>query len=623
MCGIAGLIFFDKDRSVTCNELNSMTEIIRHRGPDDEGFYINQNVGLGFRRLSIIDLNTGNQPMCNEEETIWVVMNGEIYNFVSLRNDLLSRGHKFKSNSDTEVLVHLYEDHGNEFVAKLRGMFAIGLYDKRKSKIILARDRVGIKPLFYALNNDSLIFGSEIKEILKVSNIKPEINNQAVLDYFTYGYTLEEKTFFAGINKLLPSRYLELDINTFKSKITKYWEIDSSPDYTKTESEWIEIINAKLSETVKSHLISDVPLGAFLSGGVDSSAVVAAMAQISSQQLQTFSIGFTDTKFNELEYARKVSKLYKTNHHEMILEPSSVNIIDDLINMYDEPFADSSAIPTYFVSKFAREHVTVALSGDGGDELFAGYQSYAKAKQISDIQHYLPNIIRPIFGFINKSIPDHLYGKGLSYYLSKNPSLLGAYFTLFKDYEIKSVFKNEYLDELKPYSAIDSKINMLNSYCIKDLVTRNQLLDINTYMVDDILTKVDRASMTNSLEVRVPLLDHEFVELTFKIPSSMKLINTEGKFIFKKALEVHLPKEILYRKKQGFAIPLTTWFNKDLNTYVKDELLCHEGMPFDYFDPKSIAKIVNDHSLGKRDFSSQIWSLLFFKLWYKKWRKLN
>jgi asparagine synthase (glutamine-hydrolysing) len=556
--------------------------------------------------------------MCNEDEIIWVVMNGEIYNFISLRNDLISRGHKFKSNSDTEVLVHLYEEHGVDFITKLSGMFAIALYDKRKNKLVLARDRVGIKPLFYAINGRSIIFCSELKEVLKVLDKKPEINSRSVLDYFTYGYTLGEKTFFNGINKLLPARYLELDINTFNCNITKYWEIDSSPDYSKTESDWIEIINSKLSLSVTSHMISDVPLGAFLSGGVDSSAVVAIMAQHSSQPVQTFSIGFKDAKYNELDYARQVSKLYKTNHHEMVLEPASVNIIDDLINMYDEPFADSSAIPTYFVSKFAREYVTVALSGDGGDELFAGYHHYAKAKQIADVQHLLPNIIRSVFGIANQILPNHMYGKGLSYYLSKTPSLLGAYFNIFKDYEIQALFEKEFLEELKPYSSIDAQIKMLNSYNTKDLVTRNELLDVNAYMVDDILTKVDRASMANSLEVRVPILDHEFVELAFKIPSTMKLKNSEGKFIFKKALEPILPKDILYRKKQGFAVPLTKWFNTDLNSYVKNELLNNSGILFDYFKPKSIAKIIEDHRLGRRDFSEQIWALLFFQLWYKK-----
>lgn len=620
MCGIAGIVFFEKDRIVTRQSLKAMTDPIIHRGPDDEGFYINNNVGLGFRRLSIIDLDTGNQPMCNEDETIWVVMNGEIYNFISLRNDLIKRGHKFKSTSDTEVLVHLYEDCGVDFIKRLRGMFAIGLYDKRKNKLILARDRVGIKPLFYAFTGDSLIFGSELKEVLKGLDTKPEINPRAVLDYFTYGYSLGEKTFFEGINKLLPASYLELDINTFDRNIIKFWEIDSTPDYTKTESEWIEIITAKLRETVKLHMISDVPLGAFLSGGVDSSSVVATMAQLSSQPVQTFSIGFKEAKYNELEYARKVSKLYNTNHHEMILEPASVEIIDDLINMFDEPFADSSAIPTYFVSKFARESVTVALSGDGGDELFAGYLHYAKAKHIASAMHFLPDFIKSTFGVINSILPDHTFGKGISYYLSKPPTQVGAYFTNFKDYEIRSLFKNEFLEELKSYSAIDVKINMLKSYNNKDIVAKNELLDINTFMVDDILTKVDRVSMANSLEVRVPLLDHDFLELAFKIPSTMKLKNGEGKYIFKKSLKPNLPKDILYRKKQGFGVPLSKWFNNDLNSYIKDELINNNGLLSNYFKPNTIAKIIEEHSHGKREFSTQIWALLFFQLWYKKWK---
>jgi asparagine synthase (glutamine-hydrolysing) len=622
MCGIAGIIYFDKDRKVVRPELKAMTDTIIHRGPDDEGFYINNNVGLGFRRLSIIDLNTGNQPMCNEDETVWVVMNGEIYNFISLRNELVRRGHKFKSASDTEVLVHLYEEYSVDFITKIRGMFAIGLYDKRRNKLILARDRVGIKPLFYALTGDSLIFGSELKEIVNVLDRKPEINPRAVIDYFTYGYPLGEKTFFEGINKLLSARYLELDINNFRSYISKYWEINPMPDYSKTESEWCEIITEKLHETVKMHLISDVPLGAFLSGGVDSSSVVATMAQLSSKPIQTFSIGFKEAKYNEIEYARQVSKLYNTNHHEMILEPASVEIIDDLVNMFDEPFADSSAIPTYFVSKFARESVTVALSGDGGDELFAGYLHYEKAKQIASTMKFLPDFIKSGFGFINGALPDHGFGKGISYYLSKPAAQLGAYFTKFKDYEIRSLFRTEFLEELRLYSAIDVKIKMLESYKYKENVIRNELLDINTFLVDDILTKVDRVSMVNSLEVRVPLLDHEFIELAFSIPSALKVKKGEGKYIFKKSLKPNLPKEILYRKKQGFGVPLTQWFNNDLNAYIKEELLNNRGILSDYLNPKSISKIIDTHRFGRRDFSSQIWALLFFQIWYKKWKLL-
>ena len=619
MCGIAGIAYLNKDRKVTRHELKSMTDTIVHRGPDDEGFFIDNNVGLGFRRLSIIDIQTGTQPMSNENETVWVIMNGEIYNFLDLRKELINKGHSFKSQSDTEVLVHLYEEHGSSFVTRLRGMFAIALYDKTNKKLLLARDRIGIKPLFYALNGSSIIFSSELKEILKVLDKKPEINQQAVMDYFTYGYTLGEKTIFGGIKKLPHANYLELDINTFKIHFNKYWALAAEPDYSKSESDWIEIINEKLSETVKMHMISDVPLGAFLSGGVDSSSVVAKMAKLSAKPIETFSIGFKENKFNELDFAMKVSRVYQTNHHEMILEPASVDIIDALINMYDEPVADDSSLPTYFVSKFTRECVTVALSGDGGDELFAGYGQYEKIKHLTDFHRYIPNAMMPVFRIANQFLPNYMFGKGYLYYLSKNPSQLGAYFTIFKDYEIQSLFEKEFLARLKPYSPVESKMDIFNSYGSNDLVTGNELLDINSYLVEDILTKVDRASMANSLEVRVPILDHEFVELAFKIPAAIKLKNSEGKYIFKKALESILPKDILYREKHGFSVPLTKWFNGELNTYIKDELLNNNGILYEYLKPDYITKIIEDHSRAKRDFSKQIWTLLFFHLWYKKW----
>ncbi len=623
MCGIAGLINKDKNRIVHHRDLKLMTDTIIHRGPDDDGFYIDKNVGLGFRRLSIIDLEAGKQPMCNESDDIWVVMNGEIYNFIHLRNDLINKGHRFKSKSDTEVLVHLYEDYGVDFVKKLRGMFAIALYDKKNCKLVLARDRVGIKPLYFTLTNNSFYFCSELKEIIKIIPSLPHLNKNAVLDYFTYGYILGAKCIFEGIQKLLPAHYLELDLNTFDYKIVKYWEIHVNPDYSKTENDWIEILNTKLSETVKLHMISDVPLGAFLSGGVDSSGVVATMAQNSSQPIQTFSIGFNEIGYSELDFARHVSQIYKTNHHEMILEPASIDIIDNLINIYDEPFADSSAIPTYFVSKFTREFVTVALSGDGGDELFAGYKSYLKFKKIVDVQKFIPTSFRSLIGKVNRVLPNHLYGKGMSYYYAQSPSLLGAYYNIFKDYEIEKLFKYDFLREVKPYSSIGTKCKMLEEYNTTDLITKNELLDVNTYLIDDILTKVDRASMANSLEVRVPLLDHEMIELAFQIPSSMKIKNFEGKYILKKALEHSLPKNLLYRKKQGFAVPLNKWFQGDLQSYIMEELSSKNNLMNDYLNKKTVNKIIDNHILAKRDFSEQIWSILFFNVWYKKLKESN
>ncbi len=615
MCGIAGIVNLG-NIDVQVQDLKSMTDTIIKRGPDDEGFYMHKNVGFGFRRLSIIDISSGKQPLSNEDESIWVIMNGEIYNFQALRNSLLAKGHIFKSYSDTEVLVHLYEEHGLDFISKLRGMYAFALFDKKNNKVMIARDRVGIKPLFYSFINNSLIFGSEIKEIKKISG-PLTLNNRGILDYFTYGYTLNDKTCYTEIKKLLPAHYLVIDLNTYQTRVENYWKIKYTPDFTVSEAEWIERINSKLSETVKCHMIADVPLGAFLSGGVDSSAVVANMAKLSDRSIKTFSIGFKEEKYNELNYARIVSEKYKTDHHEFVLEPTSINIISDLVNMYDEPFADSSAIPTYFLSKLTREYVTVAMSGDGGDEIFAGYSSYRKAALIQKKFKSMPSFVRTMIGTSAKLLPDHIIGKGLMHHISKSPEHLGAYSNLFKEYELPKMLNQDFIDSLKNYSSIDSKINMIDSYKTNDFVTNYELLDINAYMVDDILTKVDRASMANSLEVRVPLLDHEFIELAFQIPSSLKLKNGEGKYIFKKSLESSLPSEIMYRKKQGFAVPLKKWFRNDLNTMIHDELLTSNSLILNFINKKSIENILTNSNRGKRDFSAQIWTLLFFHQWLK------
>ena len=616
MCGIAGIVNLG-NIDVQVQDLKSMTDTIIKRGPDDEGFYMHKNVGFGFRRLSIIDISSGKQPLSNEDESIWVIMNGEIYNFQALRNSLLAKGHIFKSYSDTEVLVHLYEEHGLDFISKLRGMYAFALFDKKNNKVMIARDRVGIKPLFYSFINNSLIFGSEIKEIKKISG-PLTLNNRGILDYFTYGYTLNDKTCYTEIKKLLPAHYLVIDLNTYQTRVENYWKIKYTPDFTVSEAEWIERINSKLSETVKCHMIADVPLGAFLSGGVDSSAVVANMAKLSDRPIKTFSIGFKEEKYNELNFARIVSEKYKTDHHEFVLEQTSIDIINDLVSMYDEPFADSSAIPTYFLSKLTREYVTVAMSGDGGDEIFAGYNSYRKAALIHKNFKSMPNFVRSMISNGSKLLPDHIIGKGLMHHISKSPEHLGAYSNLFKEYELSNILNKDFLNSLNSYSSIDSKIKMLNSYNTGDFVTNYELLDINAYLVDDILTKVDRASMANSLEVRVPLLDHEFIELAFQIPSELKLKNGEGKYIFKKSLESSLPSEIMYRKKQGFAVPLKKWFRNDLNTMIHDELLTNNSPILNFVNKKSIENIITNNNRGMRDFSAQIWTLLFFHQWLKQ-----
>jgi asparagine synthase (glutamine-hydrolysing) len=544
-------------------------------------------------------------------------MNGEIYNYKQLKKFLLTQGHIFKSESDTEVLVHLYEEFGFEFVKKLRGMFSFALHDNKSNKVMIARDRVGIKPLFYYRDALSMVFGSEIKEIKKLKT-ELEHDNEGILDYFTYGYTLEDKTCYKNLKKLLPSHYIVIDLNTGKDYSQRYWRLEYKPEYQRTEKEWTEIINEKLTETVKCHMVADVPLGAFLSGGVDSSTVVAKMASISKVPIKTFSVGFKEEKFNELKFAKIVSDQYKTEHHELVLEPESIEIIKDMVELYDEPFADSSAIPTYFLSKMTKEYVKVALSGDGGDEMFAGYKSYKKADYIHRKLKYNPAFLRKMIGFGLKMYPDHFYGKGLLYYLSKESKYLPCYNGIFKEYELQKLLNRDFVKALQKYSSFDSKINMLNQYKSTDYLTDCELLDINNYMVDDILTKVDRASMKNSLEVRVPLLDHELIELAFRIPSKFKLHNGEGKYILKKSLENELPNEILYRKKQGFALPLAKWFKKDLTKYVNEELLNKNNLIYNFLNIQAVKHTLDLNAKGQRDFSGQIWTILFFSEWLKK-----
>ena len=619
MCGITGKIYFDRNHKVELAELKRMTNSIIHRGPDDEGHYINGNVGLGFRRLSIIDLKTGHQPLSNSDSSIWITFNGEIYNFKELKADLEKRGYRFKTNTDTEVIVNLYEEYGENCLSYLRGMFAFVIWDDRKKQLFGARDRFGIKPFYYYLDAEKFVWGSEIKAINASNGIKKEIDIRALDSYFAYGYiTGNNQSIYNSIKKLEPAHYFI--IKPFESnniKIQKYWDIAFEPDYSKTEDQWVDEIVNTLSESIKMRLISDVPLGAFLSGGIDSSSVVALMSEVSNDPVKTFSIGFKEEKYNELQYARLIAKRYKTEHHEMIVQPESIELLPKLIKAYDEPFADSSAIPTYYVSKFAREYVTVVLSGDGGDELFAGYDAFPKMMQLNKnpINNAFTN--KFVFKNINKIIPDYLYGKGYSYYLSKDKDNIGAFFCMWKDYERKKLYNDETITSLNDYMAENKKLLLLKN-SDSDFLSRMQELHIKTYLVDDILTKVDRASMMNSLETRVPLLDHKFAELTFRIPSDLKLKGNNKKYILKKALASFLPDEVINHRKQGFAIPLAYWFKDDLKDYAYDVLTGSSSKTLDYFNKKAIITIIKHHQKGMRDYSGKLWSLLFLNEWLKQ-----
>lgn len=619
MCGITGIINFDNKSNIDKFFLKKMTEALHHRGPDDEGFYIHQNIGLGFRRLSIIDLKTGHQPLANENGTIQIVFNGEIYNYLEQREILRKKGYIFKTDTDTEVILHLYEEYGIDCLQFLRGMFAFAIWDNKIKQLFCARDRFGIKPLYYYKDNTKFLFGSEIKSILQAKDIDKSLSVDALDSYFANGYITSDLSIYKRIKKLNPGHYLLLSLrDTISFDIKKYWEIIFDPDYTKSEEQWMEEIKETLSETVRQHMISDVPLGAFLSGGIDSSSVVAMMAQNSSQPVKAFSIGFKEHKFNELKYAREIAEKYGCEYYEQIVVPESIDLLPKLVRAYDEPFADSSAIPTYYVSKFAREQVTVALSGDGGDELFAGYDIYKYFYKIYKFNTNSPCLNKYSWGSLNKIIPQKIPGKGLTYYLSKDKALLGAYLCIWtKEERTKLLSDNNSM--INPQNGSELfKMKILTKGLTNDFISNLQLLDMKTFMVDDILTKVDRASMMNSLEVRVPLLDHKFAELCFKIPWNMKLRGKVQKYIFKKTLELYLPVSILKHPKQGFAIPLSVWFKDDLKEYVQDTLLSPRPLYSEYLDQNYVKKIVLDNQNGMRDLSKRVWSLLFFEEWLKQ-----
>lgn len=622
MCGICGKVYFDRDFSIQMDELEAMTDVIKHRGPDDKGFHLDGNVGLGFRRLSIIDLHSGHQPLSNEDATVWIVFNGEIYNYRQLRRDLIDRGHQFKTESDTEVIVHLYEEYGKDCVKLLRGMFAFAIWDHRKRTLFCARDRFGIKPFFYYFDNKRFVFGSEIKSLLTDASVDRTISSQALDHYLTFGYSPPDATIYEQIKKLKPAHTLELRSGAAPI-FTNYWEIKYQPDYTKSEEEWCQLIEHELSESVKMRLVSDVPLGAFLSGGIDSSSVVALMAQNSDLPVKTFSIGFKEEEFNELQYAREVAVAYGTEHHEQIVEPESVNLLSKLVDAYDEPFADTSAIPTYYVSKFAREYVTVALSGDGGDELFAGYDKYTRFKNIHDFNITPDGFNRHFWGAIHDAIPAGMKGKGATYYLARPRKTAAAHLSIWHLTERIKLYKSNIWEQGGFSYAEKDREQIFNNSSTNDLLFKMQRMDMNTYMVDDILTKVDRASMLNSLEVRVPILDHKFAELAFSIPSGLKLKGRQKKYILKKAMAKHLPDSIMQHKKQGFNIPLKLWFKDDLKEYVNDRLLHSQSILHDYLEPSFIASVIKNHNHGMRDFNLKIWSLLFLDEWLNQHNKIK
>ena len=619
MCGIAGVVSTARESNITEALVHHMCEQIVYRGPDDEGLYVADGAGFGMRRLSIIDLAGGHQPVFNEDRTAWIVFNGEIYNFPELRPELESRGHRFRTHTDTEVIIHLYEEMGADCVTKLRGMFAIAIYDKTKRKLILARDRLGKKPLHYALHKGNLYFASEIKSILSVVPELAEVNPQGLLEYLYYGYVPDTITAFTGIQKLPAGHVLEFQDG--KISVRQYWDL---PEYNthapRSEEECLEELEQRLFEATKIRLISDVPLGAFLSGGTDSSTVVALMARASSSPVKTFSIGFKKDDFNEAKWARIVAEKFGTDHHEMILEPDVVQTVEHLTSSLEEPFGDSSMLPTYYVSQMARQHVTVALSGDGGDELFGGYDRYRIHAGRGIFEHIPAGHRRFYRDHVFPRVPNTMRGRAFSYNASlpwqeRYVDQLSFLPSFERDTPILS---HDFRQILK---RGDDPSNALQRYFAhtpaKDPVDQLLYVDTKTYLVGDILTKVDRMSMLNSLEVRVPMLDHVFVEWVTGLPSEWKLRGNQQKYILRKLAErVGVPREALYRQKQGFSLPLVHWMRNELKEMVMT-LLEPRTLNRGYFVADGVRKLMDDHLVRGRGNTARIWRLLMFELWHR------
>jgi len=624
MCGICG-IYDLNSLSVDKNTLKQMCSVITHRGPDDIGLFLDDNIGLGMRRLRIIDIEGGHQPVHNEDESVWIVFNGEIYNYRELRASLEQKGHIFYTHSDTEVIVHLYEEFGDKCLNELNGMFAFAIWDSRKNRVFLARDRIGIKPLHYIISNGKLIFGSEIKSILEVETVKREVNLNALHQFIGFEYVPAPDTMFKGIKKLLPGHMLIFEKG--KCTIRKYWDLE----FSTPENQSVEFYSAKiydlLKKSVERRLVSDVPIGAFLSGGIDSSAIVGLMSDLVDQPVKTFSIGFEDQSYNELKYARIVADYFGTEHHEEIIRPDAVQMVDKIIKHLDEPFADVSVFPTYMVSELAKKHVTVVLSGDGGDELFAGYDWY-KASKLDRYYRKIPQKIR--HNVISKTIqqlPISRQKKGAANMLKRfveGSSLPVAgrhvrwqYFTT--NAERNELFSNKFNEIsyfLRDFDCVDKYYSMNNA---SDELSKEQFIDVKMYLPDDILVKVDRMSMANSLEARVPFLDHNLAEFSATIPQHLKLHGITTKYILKRAMSDLLPKEIIHRQKQGFSIPMKNWLRDELLNMMLDLLSKERIEEKGYFNYEYVNKIVQQHLDGKRNNAHQLWMLMTFELWHENY----
>src|SRR5688572_9304911 len=623
MCGIAGFA----DSSTTTfrtpeadfSLVHSMCEVIRHRGPDDEGVHIEPGVGLGMRRLSIIDLSTGHQPIHNEDGTVWVVFNGEINNYRELRRTLEGLGHRFSTASDTETIVHGYEAWGDAVFSRLRGMFSIAIWDARTRMLLLGRDRPGIKPLYYAEAAGRLFFGSEAKCLLANREVDRSLDLTAVDHYLAYLYTPRDRAVFKGMRKLPPAHYLR--VRGGKVECARYWQLPAgAPSFRGSEQEALEALEQTVADAVRSHLVSDVPLGAFLSGGIDSTIVVALMARATGRPVKTFSIGFDEPAFDELPHARRVAEHLGTEHHELTVRPDALGILDRLIWHFDEPFADVSAIPTWYVSQMAASHVTVVLSGDGGDELFGGYDRYLPHPQVARFDRHAAGVGRALAAATWRRLPHGVRGKNFLRHVARDPQ--GRYLdsvTFFHGDERRRLLSAGLRAEL---GAADTEAAFSRPFArLGGLPIKAQLMafDFETYLPEDCLVKVDRMSMAHSIESRVPLLDHFVVEFAASVPAAMKMPGGRLKHLLKQLAFSLVPREILDRPKQGFGVPIGRWFRGELRDVFGDILGSPLARQRGYFDAGFVDRVLAEHLSGTRDHSQRLWMLLVFELWHRQY----
>jgi len=621
MCGIAGFVQSSATPSPFTGEqsralVQRMCDVIRHRGPDDEGFWVAEGVALGMRRLSIIDLATGHQPIHNEDRSVWIVFNGEIYNFPEVRRELERAGHRFYTSTDTEAIVHAYEQWGSGAIARLRGMFGLALWDSRSRTLLVARDRIGIKPMYYAEQGGRLYFGSELKSLLEAPDLPRTIDLDALDHYLSVLYTPGDGSIFKNVRKLPPGHLLMW--RDGKAAIERYWQVPAAETFRGSESDAVQQLHSVLTDAIRCHLLSDVPLGAFLSGGVDSSLVVGLMAQATGRSVKTFSIGFDDPAFDELEHARRVARHFGTDHHEFVVKPDAIGILDGIVGHFDEPFADSSAIPTWYVSEMARRHVTVVLSGDGGDELFGGYDRYVPHPRVVAFDRYSPSAFRRVAAIAAARLPHGARGKNFLRHVGRDQR--GRYLDAIRFFgadEKPALLTAEVMRQIEGPDPETRLARHFERFSRLPWPSQMMRFDTETYLPEDILTKVDRMSMAHSIESRVPLLDNEVIEFAATLPAGLKIKNGRRKHVLKEVAATVLPREILDRPKQGFGVPLGTWFRGGLRELFADTLLSPSSLQRGYFQAPFVRRIVDEHLSGRRDHTLRLWQLVVFEKWHQ------